>query len=71
LPPARPDARLGAAVAHEPHLPRVLDSYLRFRRRPHDGDVSSSASGDLLARRVFMLLLRLCVHAASLALRPL
>jgi hypothetical protein len=54
---------------HEPQLPRVLDSYLRFRRRPHDGGSLTSATGDVLARRVFMLLLRQCVHCVSHALR--
>jgi hypothetical protein len=55
------------AAAHEPALMRALDTYLRFRRRPHDAGAlpaPPSADSDALARRVFMLLLRLCVCAA-------
>eukprot|EP00873_Tetraselmis_striata_P000037 jgi/Tetstr1/420301/TSEL_011422.t1 len=62
---AAPRRAFWAALAGDDSLAACLDSFLRFRRRPHDrtaadagGLVDESAAMLLLSKRVFMVLLR-------------
>ena len=56
-------------LAHDASLRRALDTYLQFRRRPHDhagdGDARAhpAAAEDALARRVFVVFRRACAPA--------
>eukprot|EP00873_Tetraselmis_striata_P025641 jgi/Tetstr1/445905/TSEL_033534.t1 len=62
---AAPRRAFWAALAGDDSLAACLDSFLRFRRRPHDRTatdtgslVDESAAMLLLSKRVFMVLLR-------------
>ena len=65
---ADPDA-FWSHLAHDASLRRALDTYLQFRRRPHDhagdGDARAhtAAAEDALARRVFVVFRRACAPA--------
>jgi hypothetical protein len=55
-----------AAVVHDVELANCVDSYLRFRARPHDADAGDDPSNEdeELARRVLLLFLRWCALCA-------
>ena len=60
------------ALHQDPFVPQILDSYLQYRQRPFDKavDILPSREEDDLAKRIFLLLMRIsCVEEKEVVRR--